>query len=223
MCDSRGLGGSVRGMPWCPGQVSGRPVCVAGRRARLGHADLAPHPGADLVDRLTRSPVLWLSRLEEVEYVLRARCRPQSEETVIRIGEGPTAADRHETRVALFREDHNRPMSSTMLPRRFCQPGGSVGGGILSHACYTGSMAKVITQRTLRNESGEIMRGLDRGESYIVTRNGVPVGELMPVRRREAVPAEMLLAALAGAPRIDPIRFRKDVDELIDQDPRPRA
>ena len=89
--------------------------------------------------------------------------------------------------------------------------------------CYTSPVAKVITQRTLRNESGEIMRGLDRGESYIVTRNGVPVGELMPVRRREAVPAEMLLAALAGAPRIDPIRFRKDVDELIDQDPRPRA
>jgi hypothetical protein len=34
-------------------------------------------------------------------------------------------------------------------------------------------MAKVITQRTLRNESGEIMRELDRGESYIVTRDGV--------------------------------------------------
>lgn len=84
-------------------------------------------------------------------------------------------------------------------------------------------MAKVITQRTLRNESGEIMRGLDRGETYIVTRNGVPVGELMPVRRREAVPAGILLAALAGAPRIDPNRFRKDVDGLIDQDPRPRA
>jgi len=100
---------------------------------------------------------------------------------------------------------------------------GSDTGGALSHTCYNGSMAKVITQRTLRNESGEIMRGLDRGESYIVTRNGVPVGELMPVRRREAVPAEMLLAALAGAPRIDPTRFRKDVDELIDQDPRPRV
>jgi prevent-host-death family protein len=84
-------------------------------------------------------------------------------------------------------------------------------------------MAKVITQRTLRNDSGEIMRGLDRGESFIVTRNGVPVGELTPVRRREAVPAEILLAALAGAPRIDPTRFRKDVDEVIDQDPRPRA
>jgi prevent-host-death family protein len=100
---------------------------------------------------------------------------------------------------------------------------GSDTGGVLSHRRYAGPMAKVITQRTLRNESGEIMRGLDRGESYIVTRNGVPVGELMPLRRREAVPAEMLLAALAGAPRIDPIRFRKDVDELIDQDPRPRV
>lgn len=92
-----------------------------------------------------------------------------------------------------------------------------------SHTCYTRGVAKVITQRTLRNESGEIMRGLDRGESYIVTRNGVPVGELMPVRRREAVPAAILSAALAGAPRIDPTRFRKDVDELINQDPRPRA
>src|SRR2546428_181273 len=33
---------------------------------------------------------------------------------------------------------------------------------ILSHRCYACPMAKVITQRTLRNESGEIMRGLDR-------------------------------------------------------------
>jgi hypothetical protein len=37
------------------------------------------------------------------------------------------------------------------------------------------------------------------------------------------VPAGILLAALAGAPRIDPTRFRKDIDELINQDPRPRA
>jgi prevent-host-death family protein len=83
-------------------------------------------------------------------------------------------------------------------------------------------VAKVITQRTLRNDSGEIMRGLDRGESYIVTRDGVPVGELVPVRRRVFVPATALLAALAGAPPIDRARFREDVDSLIDQDPRPR-
>ena len=85
----------------------------------------------------------------------------------------------------------------------------------MSHRCYNAPMAKVITQRTLRNESGEIMRGLDRGESFIVTRNGVPVGELMPVRRRMFVRAGLLIAALAGAPSIDAARFRRDVDTLI--------
>ena len=36
-------------------------------------------------------------------------------------------------------------------------------------------MAQAITQRELRNDSGEIMRSLDQGESFIVTRNGTPV------------------------------------------------
>src|SRR5438046_7705791 len=62
---------------------------MAARRASPGHLDLAPHPGAGMLDRLTRSWVLRLSRLEEVKDVFRARCRPKSEELVIRIGEGP--------------------------------------------------------------------------------------------------------------------------------------
>lgn len=93
----------------------------------------------------------------------------------------------------------------------------------MSHACYAAPVARKITQRMLRNESGEIMRGLDRGESYVVTRNGVPVGELMPIRRRTFVPAEAVLRALADAPRLDARRFRKDVDRVIDQDVRTRA
>ena len=36
-------------------------------------------------------------------------------------------------------------------------------------------MAREITQRELRNDSGEVMRALDRGESFLVTRNGVAV------------------------------------------------
>ena len=84
-------------------------------------------------------------------------------------------------------------------------------------------VAREITQRTLRNESGEIMRGLDRGESFVVTRNGVPVGELTPMRRRRFVSAEAVLSILARAPRLDPKRFRQDVDRVIDQDPQPRA
>src|SRR2546425_5066270 len=50
VCDGRGLAGSVRGMPCWPTQVSGRGVCMAGRRASLGHGDLAAHPCARLLD-----------------------------------------------------------------------------------------------------------------------------------------------------------------------------
>jgi prevent-host-death family protein len=84
-------------------------------------------------------------------------------------------------------------------------------------------MAREITQRQLRNESGEIMRELDRGESFVVTRNGTPVGELRPVRRRRFVPAEVAVAAFSGVGRIDPEEFRADVDRAVDQDPTPRA
>lgn len=84
-------------------------------------------------------------------------------------------------------------------------------------------MARIVTQRQLRNESGEIMRALDRGESFVVTRNGVAVAELKPLQRRQFVPAEVAVAAFRGAPRIDRHRFRADVDAYLDQDPEPRA
>src|SRR5438874_126205 len=116
VCDDRRLAGSKRGMARCPTQISGRGHCVATRCASLGHRDLAAHPRAGLLNRLTRSRVFRPSRLEPVEDVLRARCRPQGEELVIGIGEGPTAADRHETRRAIFREDHTR--------HPFCSPNG---------------------------------------------------------------------------------------------------
>jgi prevent-host-death family protein len=84
-------------------------------------------------------------------------------------------------------------------------------------------MPRRITQRQLRNDSGEIMRELDRGESFIVTRNGVPVGELTPLRKRTFVAAESAVAKFAGAPTIDYERFRADVDAEVDQGVDPRA
>ena len=84
-------------------------------------------------------------------------------------------------------------------------------------------MARKITQRELRNESGEIMRSLDRGESFTVTRNGVPVGDLTPVRPRTSVSAEVAVALFAGASAIDFAQFRADLNALVDQDPTPRG
>jgi prevent-host-death family protein len=80
-----------------------------------------------------------------------------------------------------------------------------------------------ITQRELRNRSGEIMRALDRGETFLVTRNGVPVGELTPRRHGPFVPVATVVGVFAGSARIDPARFRSDLDRHLDQDPAPRG
>ena len=79
-----------------------------------------------------------------------------------------------------------------------------------------------VSQRQLRNESGEIMRALDRGESFIVTRNGIPVGELRPLTQRRFVSLDEVVEMFAGAPHIDYERFRADVDAILDQSIEPR-
>ncbi len=84
-------------------------------------------------------------------------------------------------------------------------------------------MAEVITQRELRNDSGEIMRRLDQGTAFVVTRNGVPVGELVPLRRRRFVSRDTVVAAFAQAPAIDAKRFRSDVDRHVNQAIEPRG
>lgn len=67
------------------------------------------------------------------------------------------------------------------------------------------------------------MRALDRGETFVVTRNGVAVGELTPLRQRRFVGAEAAVALFAGAPVLDSGRFRADVDSVLDQQPAPRG
>lgn len=67
------------------------------------------------------------------------------------------------------------------------------------------------------------MRELDEGESFVVTRNGVPVGELTPLRRHRFVPAETAVAMFTSAPALDYKRFRTDLDAAAAQDAMPRA
>ena len=67
------------------------------------------------------------------------------------------------------------------------------------------------------------MRALDRGETFVVTRNGVPVGELTSFRQRRFVAAEAAVAVFGGAPSVEAERFRADVDAVVDQEPAPRA
>jgi antitoxin (DNA-binding transcriptional repressor) of toxin-antitoxin stability system len=94
---------------------------------------------------------------------------------------------------------------------------------LVAHRATTVLMARDITQRQLRNDSGEIMRGLDRGETFVVTRHGVPVGELTPLRRHRFVNADAAVAMFRGAPSVDLDRLRNDLDSVASQDPSPRA
>lgn len=84
-------------------------------------------------------------------------------------------------------------------------------------------MTEVITQRELRNDSGEIMRRLDHGETFIVTRNGTPVGELTPMRRHRFVSTDAVVAVFRNAPAVDGEKFRADLDDIAIQDAVPRV
>ncbi|MGH3489543.1 MAG: type II toxin-antitoxin system Phd/YefM family antitoxin [Actinopolymorphaceae bacterium] len=73
-----------------------------------------------------------------------------------------------------------------------------------------------ITQRDLRHRSGQIMDAVEHGEAFIVTRNGAPIGELIPLRRRRTVTREQFVALSAHAPIVDAERFRADLDSIAD-------
>jgi len=72
-----------------------------------------------------------------------------------------------------------------------------------STECYHNDMIQEMRQRDLRNQSGEIMRELDDGNSCVITRNGVPVGELTSLHRHRFVTAAAAVALFKNAPQVD--------------------
>ncbi|MDP9397030.1 MAG: type II toxin-antitoxin system prevent-host-death family antitoxin [Actinomycetota bacterium] len=79
-------------------------------------------------------------------------------------------------------------------------------------------MTVEINQRQLRNDSGEVMRRVEGGETFLVTRNGVPLAELRPVStgRPQFTRRADALASAAHLPAVDAQRFRSELDELAD-------
>lgn len=74
-----------------------------------------------------------------------------------------------------------------------------------------------ISQRDLRMRSREIMDAVERGDTFIVTRDGRGIGQLVPLRpRRTFVPREEFLALGSKLPFIDAERFRQDLDGIAD-------
>ena len=79
-----------------------------------------------------------------------------------------------------------------------------------------------ITQRELRNETPAVMRAIEAGESFVLTRNGTPIADLIPhVRTAEPrrVTGADLLAARERLEAIEPEGFFADVERYVDADP----
>ena len=77
---------------------------------------------------------------------------------------------------------------------------------------------QTIAQRELRNDNAKIMRRVEAGETFVVTRNGHPIAEIRPVPagRQRFVSKDRLVALSERSEPIDRHRFRKDLDALAD-------
>ena len=79
-------------------------------------------------------------------------------------------------------------------------------------------MVRRINQRELRNDSAHVLRAVQGGETFLVTRHGEAIAELRPVPRDRFVERGVIAGAAGEAPRIDSGRFRADLDEVVDPD-----
>lgn len=61
---------------------------------------------------------------------------------------------------------------------------------------------RTISQRELRNDNAEIMRGVEEGETYVVTRRGVPIARIEQYREDDGLPL--------SRPATQPPRFSLD-------------
>jgi prevent-host-death family protein len=72
-----------------------------------------------------------------------------------------------------------------------------------------------VTIRELRNRGGDVVERVLGGESLVVTRAGVPVAELRPVRPA-GLDVRALLERWRSLPYVDPAALRADVDRYVD-------
>jgi len=72
-----------------------------------------------------------------------------------------------------------------------------------------------VSIRDLRNHGGEVIDRVIAGERLTITRDGRRVAELRAASRTP-LPAAVLLERWSRLPQVDPVRFRHDVDTVLD-------
>ena len=75
-----------------------------------------------------------------------------------------------------------------------------------------------VSVRQFVADSGSVTRGLRQGRTYTLTLNGQPLAKIVPIRQRQAMPKEEVLAIFRTAPAVDADDLRADLDEIVAQD-----
>lgn len=78
-------------------------------------------------------------------------------------------------------------------------------------------MGTKISQRELRNDNADIMRRVEQGETFVVTRNGTPVADLVPHRsvdRQRFVPVADLADVIGRIGTWGVDEFTRESNEL---------
>jgi antitoxin (DNA-binding transcriptional repressor) of toxin-antitoxin stability system len=74
-----------------------------------------------------------------------------------------------------------------------------------------------VSIRQFVADSGSVTRGLRQGHAYTLTLNGEPLARMIPIRRRQAIPKQEVLAIFATSPVIDADELRSDLDAAVSQ------
>jgi prevent-host-death family protein len=72
-----------------------------------------------------------------------------------------------------------------------------------------------VTIRELRNQGGQVIDRVLAGEVLTVTRDGLPVAQLVPLPRKPLT-SEEIVRRWRNVPSVDPDALRRDIDDIID-------
>lgn len=72
-----------------------------------------------------------------------------------------------------------------------------------------------VPVRDLRNNSAALLKRVQQGEHVVVTRDGEPVAQVVPLRKTP-LRRDQLLLRWAALPTIDTEQFQRDVDDMLD-------
>ena len=76
-------------------------------------------------------------------------------------------------------------------------------------------MSESIPQRQLRNDNAEIMRRVEAGETFVITRNGRPIADLVPhgAAAKKRKTGREMQEEFRELPPIDVERWYRDRDD----------